>query len=195
MSELDLLLKFKPTGIKASKGRILLSEPFIPNAIFKRSVLLLADHGEKGSFGLIINKPTEYSISEVAFDFPNCDMPVYLGGPVESDHLFFLHTSTEIVDSFEVLPGLYWGGNLDQIKLMIHTKELTSANFRFFLGYSGWTEEQLETELNQESWIVSEAHVSDVFGENPHQLWTTLIKRFGDTYLNWLKIPINPQMN
>ena len=76
--------------LNPEKGRILLSEPFLNDSFFKRSVILLAENTVEGSMGFILNKPVGYSIHELITDFPEFDSPVYFGGPVESNSLFFL---------------------------------------------------------------------------------------------------------
>ncbi len=196
MNVLQQIINFKPTGIKVDKGTFLVSEPLIADAIFRRSVLFLAEHGGGDeSFGLIVNKPTDLKISEIADEFKNCDLPVYIGGPVDSNHLFFLHTIGFISGSYEVTDGVYWGGDLNEIKLMIHSGEINETNFRFFLGYSGWMKNQLETELKEESWLVLNSNKRDIFSEKPDNLWKDLILSFGNKYNNWLNIPINPQHN
>ena len=196
MNVLQKIIDFKPTGIQAEKGKLLLSEPLIADAIFKRSVLFLAEHDEfDGSFGLIINKQTEHKICEIADEFKDCNLPVFIGGPVQTDQLFFLHSIGFISESYEVIDGVYWGGNLNEIKLMIHTGEINESNFRFFLGYSGWSKAQLDNELKHESWLVLNSTKRDVFTEKPEKLWGDLLQSFGNKYNNWLNIPINPQHN
>jgi putative transcriptional regulator len=85
------------------KGRILLSEPFLHDSFFKRSVILLAENSDKGSMGFILNKPVGYQIHELIAEFPEFNSPVYFGGPVESNSLFFIHTVPHLN------PDLCWG--------------------------------------------------------------------------------------
>merc|ERR1712065_46093 len=92
---------------------ILISEPFLLDYYFKRSVVLLCDHSDEGSFGVIMNKPLSVKLNEVVKDFPDFAAPIYLGGPVQNDSLFFLHTiGDKIEGSVEVINGLFWGGDL-----------------------------------------------------------------------------------
>jgi len=90
MKRLDKILDFKPTGLKIAKGRLLLSEPFLKDYFFKRSVILMLDHDEFGSMGMIINRETEYYISDLVDGFPEFDSKVFLGGPVQTENIFIL---------------------------------------------------------------------------------------------------------
>ena len=92
------------------QGALLISEPFLKDFYFRRSVVLLAEHNDDGSFGLIINKPVEVMLNEIVKDFPYFETKLFIGGPVNTDSLFILHTlGKQIKNSFQIMPGLYWG--------------------------------------------------------------------------------------
>ena len=107
MSDINDILKIRTNNLKPSKGRILISEPFLIDYYFKRSVVLLAEHNDEGSFGLIINKPVDMHLSDILQDFPEFDAPIYLGGPVKTENLYFIHTKGNLIDeSMKILDGL-----------------------------------------------------------------------------------------
>ena len=110
--------------IKPKQGTILISEPSLRDFFFRQSVILLAEHNEEGTFGLIINKPIEVKLKEIIKGFPAYKLPVYLGGPVKTDSLYYLHTHGEIEGSLLVMDGLYWGGDLDKIRELMKLKEM-----------------------------------------------------------------------
>lgn len=196
MEYLEKILDFKPTGIEVGRGKVLLSEPFLDDFFFKRSVLLIAEHNEEGSFGLVLNKKTEYKLNEVALDFPDFDADIYIGGPVNSENLFFLHTRGDIIpDSLEILKGVFWGGDIEHIKMLITEEQISPSEIRFFLGYSGWEGNQLADELQSKSWVVASMFARDVFQQDPSILWKKMIAGFGNKFKPWLNFPINPQMN
>ena len=88
---------------KPHQGILLISEPSLRDFYFRQSVILLAEHNEEGSFGVIINKPIETRVNEILLNFPEVDMPVYLGGPVKTDSLFFIHTNGMVDKSLKIL--------------------------------------------------------------------------------------------
>ena len=117
MSEIDRIFEIKSNNLKPAKGRLLLSEPLMGDYYFGRSVVLLAEHNKEGSFGVIINKPVAAKLNEVITDFPEFDAHMFIGGPVETDRLFYLHTfGKEVSDSIEILDGVFWGGDMETIK-------------------------------------------------------------------------------
>lgn len=184
------------TKIKPTQGRILISEPFLQDHYFKRSVVLLADHSDEGSFGIIINKPINVKLNEVIKDFPDFDGQLYMGGPVKTDSLFFVHTiGDKIIGSMKILDGLYWGGDVEIVKELMRMKQITPENIRFYIGYSGWDSHQLDDELERNSWIVSDTHVDQVINNNPADLWTTLLKSLAKEFKQWANYPIDPSLN
>ncbi|MBN2237590.1 MAG: YqgE/AlgH family protein, partial [Bacteroidales bacterium] len=89
----------KATQIQPSVGSILISEPSLKDFYFERSVVLLADHNEEGSFGLILNKPVNLKFNEIVKDFPYYNGNVFLGGPVSTKNLFYIHTKGDLIEN------------------------------------------------------------------------------------------------
>ncbi len=197
MNQLNKIFDFKSSGIKAGKGKMLISEPFLPDFYFKRSVLLIADHSlEEGSFGLIINKKTEYTVDQITANFTSLNCPVYLGGPVQTDSLFYLHRRNDLIpDSMEIIPGVFWGGNIDRINELVLRGLISKDDVRFYLGYSGWTKNQLTKELKEKAWLVSHISSNEVFSDDPESLWEKSIQKMGNDFRHWLNFPTNPQWN
>jgi putative transcriptional regulator len=182
--------------IKPAPGRLLISEPSLTDFYFKQSVILLAEHNEEGSFGLIVNKPIQAKLNEVTKDFPDFDAQMFLGGPVKNDSIFYIHTVGEIIqNSIKIMDGLYWGGDIHTIKEMMIFKQLTSKEIRFFIGYAGWESHQLDRELKEKSWVVSTARAEQVIHTNPQLMWGNLMRSFGDEYAVWANYPPDPSMN
>lgn len=176
-------------------GRILVSEPFLNDSFFRRSVILLAQNSEKGSMGFILNKPVGYNIHELINDFPEFDCPVYFGGPVESNSLFFIHTIPHLVESaFEIGGGIHYGGNFQKLKKLISLGLIKPHQIRFFAGYSGWDSGQLDFEMQEDSWLVFErpAHLLDM---KPESLWGDLLKQSNSEMAIWSNFPEDPSLN
>ena len=184
----------KPTGIELKTGSVLISSPFMEDSLFGRSIILITDCTEnKGAIGLVLNKPTEININDVSDDFPIKDIPLYAGGPVQSDRLFILHKYGNIVDgSVHIVNDIYWGGDKQQIEEYIKQGVIDPANIKFFLGYSGWAANQLYDELETESWIISNiSEVINILDSKNHKsdLWKKYVLKFGGKYKKWLTFP------
>ena len=178
------------------KGSLLISEPFLPDPNFERTVIFLCEHNEDGSFGFIMNKPSLVSVDEIMEDIEEFKAPVFVGGPVQQNSFHFLHRNPDLEGAVEVLNGIYWGGNFEQLKNMIHSKELIQKDYKFFIGYSGWGENQLEEELETGSWIVSNkinGHL--LFSKKPDELWKQSIKSLGGRFNIYSNYPVDPRLN
>ncbi|HEY8938260.1 MAG TPA: YqgE/AlgH family protein [Cyclobacteriaceae bacterium] len=182
--------------IKPDKGRLLISEPFLPDPNFERTVVLLCDHNEEGSFGFVLNKPSILKVSEVMEEALNLDEVVYVGGPVQQDTLHFIHRNTGVENATEILEGINWGGSFDSLVLLMQTHQISQANIRFFLGYSGWGPGQLEKELEEDSWIVCD-YVNDkfLFETEPTLMWKKALESMGGRFSVYSNYPTDPRLN
>jgi len=179
------------------RGDLLISEPFLPDPNFERTVILLCEHDENGTFGFVINKLTDYVFEEVIEVNENFEEKIFLGGPVQQDTLHFIHRSPELFDSGkEIIDGIYWGGEFDKLLSLINTKQIKKNDFRFFLGYSGWSEGQLEEELKAKSWIVCKNTSSEkIFDLSPDELWKQALAEMGGKFKMFANYPVNPNLN
>lgn len=180
--------------IKLQRGTMLLSAPFL-NDIFKRSVILLTEHNEEGSVGFIVNKLSEYKLNQVVDDFPDFAAPVYVGGPVQQNMLNFIHRSRDLSGGTEIGNGIYWGGDFENLRFLIDTGQANPDEFRFLLGYSGWGPSQLETELERDSWYLSNASAEFVFKDQSANLWSDALKKLGNKYAFISTFPDDPSRN
>jgi len=178
------------------KGSLLISEPFLPDPNFERTVVLMCDHNDDGSFGFVLNKPSEVMLHELLEDFGSFDQRVYVGGPVQHDTLHFVHRSPEIEGGSELTPGLFWGGNFEQVQSLLASKQLGNEDIRFFVGYSGWGSGQLEKELSLDSWIVTPPAAAQVIFDNPvDELWKAVLKQMGGRFQVYSNYPTDPRLN
>lgn len=188
---------------KPLQGKILVSEPFMNDFYFKRSIILLADHSIEGSFGLILNKPTNIKLSAILTGQNNTSgIPskfnnfVWLGGPVKTDSLFFIHTRGDLIDeSYQISEGVFWGGNVDLIRQLMEKDQIDPGEIRYFVGYSGWAPKQLDNELKQNSWVVASTDIKSLLSKKPGDMWKNMVKSLGKSYADWINYPIDPQMN
>jgi putative transcriptional regulator len=180
----------------AEGGRVLISEPFLSDQYFRRSVVYLTEHSEKGSVGFVLNKTLDMRIADVINDFPDLDFPVTLGGPVSTNTVHYLHTlGDEIPESVHVKEGIFWGGDFEIMKALVKKGMATRENLRFFLGYSGWTENQLEGELMMNAWLVGEIPPALVMKGGSTEFWTETLSRLDEKYKVWANFPDDPGLN
>ncbi|MES2432130.1 MAG: YqgE/AlgH family protein [Bacteroidota bacterium] len=177
-------------------GTLLIADPFLKDPNFMRTVVLMCEHNEKGSFGFVLNKQFEYTLDELITSFEGYPIPVYYGGPVNIDTVHFLHQYPDkIPDSQEVMKGVYWGGDFEALTEMVKNNEVDFSKIRFFIGYSGWGEGQLDGELEQKSWLTVSATRKLVFHENPEEIWKDSLKHLGGDYEIMINFPTDPQLN
>ncbi|MCC7301958.1 MAG: YqgE/AlgH family protein [Bacteroidia bacterium] len=181
---------------KPARGMFLVSEPFMMDPNFRRTVVLITEHDEKGTVGFVLNKELEVKPHEAITDFPEFDHPLLLGGPVQKDNLFFIHSlGGRIKGALEITHGLFWGGDYEEVKKLLARGELHAGNVRFFVGYSGWDSGQLDKELEINSWIVARGGPSDLFETPPDDLWKKVLRRMGKDFAVVADLPEDPSLN
>ena len=169
--------------MKLRAGSLLLAEPYLLDPNFKRTAIVLADHHEEGTVGFVLNRKLDWRINEVINGFPDFDDFLYYGGPVQRDTLHFMHTlGSDIADAIHVAGDMYWGGSFEQMTYAVMGGTATPDNTKFFLGYSGWSPGQLEGEVGEGTWVVSDALKRFVFDTPADQVWSRAMRRLGNTY-------------
>lgn len=177
------------------KGCVLLSEPFMEDTFFKQSAVLLCEHNNEGSFGLNLNNNFGGVINDLVPDIKEENFYVSLGGPVDANKLFYIHSLGDMIeDSTMIKQGLWSGGNFNQITSLINDKIIQKNQLRFFLGYSGWDRNQLSGELKIYSWIVTSINNKDVIIPKKN-LWRKLLKQMGGKYKLISNFPETPSLN
>ncbi|MGQ1947053.1 YqgE/AlgH family protein [Geofilum sp. OHC36d9] len=197
MKNIDLnIFKANHTKIHPGKGRILIAEPFLQGPYFARSIVLLTEHSEEGSVGFILNKATDVYPDEVIDDLFSFNGELFIGGPVSSNTLHFLHTlGKKVPGAIKITQNIYWGGDFEEIKKLINEGKADSHSVRFFAGYSGWTAGQLENEIAENSWIVSSLDDCQLMTADTNTIWKESLKNIGNLYKTWSNFPNNPSFN
>jgi len=184
--------------LQPEKGRILISEPFLGDPNFTRSVVLLVEHNSDGTIGFVLNHAIELSLADVADDNELPDIPLIKGGPVELNTIHFIHDlGPEIEESFEVKKGLWWGGNFEQVLELLEEDNSKLKHFKFFIGYSGWAPGQLDGELEDDAWMVSSISAKEALSPvlNSQELWKRTMDRLGGEFSILSKSPLDPTWN
>lgn len=178
------------------KGKALVSEPFLNDTYFKRSIVLLAEHSNEGAVGFVLNKPVSLKMQDLLPEFPKINASISIGGPVNTDTLHYIHTLGDIVPhSVRIIDGIYWGGDFEAIRKLTESGIMNQTNIRFFLGYSGWDGNQLEEELSRHSWVVTNISHSEIMKGSNHNIWKETLNNLGPRYSLWSNFPENPQYN
>lgn len=185
-------------NVKPHSGCLLLSEPFMLDPHFKRTVILICEHDESnGSVGFILNRKIErINVSDALVNFEMVHEPLYYGGPVAQDTLHYLHCyGSQIEDSMRIMDGVYWGGNFEQITSELKSGKLEPGGFRFFMGYSGWDPGQLMEELESDSWIIANGKAAHIFEMSPNALWANVLDSMGGKFKEIKNYPEHPSLN
>src|SRR4051794_11491832 len=174
------------------RGSLLIAGPQLQDPNFRRTVVLIADHGDEGAMGVILNRPSGMDVSNAApelEDYVEPDMPIFAGGPVQPSSGVVLAEITEadepIFDDVVLVPGL------NELADVIDG----AGRVRIFAGYAGWGPGQLEDEVERDDWIVEPARPDDVYSERPETLWESVLERKGGQFALVARMPEDPSLN
>lgn len=190
-------IDFSPNSkIKPVKGNVLLSEPFLNDPYFKRTVVLLCEHNHEGSFGFVLNNYIDVELDQIMEEMPHFPTRISIGGPVRNSNLYYIHSlGDEIKESVEIMPGIYMGGDFDHLKKMLIAGKLEKENVRFFVGYSGWSADQLQSEIEGNSWFVTNVDKETVMNTDIEDLWKVIMKQQGRQGELIANLPEDPSLN
>ena len=174
------------------RGSLLIAGPQLLDPNFRRTVVLVADHGDEGAMGVILNRPSGMSVADAAPDLEPLvgpATPIFAGGPVQPTSGVVLAEITEadepIVEDVVLVPGL------NELADLIDG----AGRVRVFAGYAGWGPGQLEDEMARDDWIVEPARSDDVFSDSPETLWESVLERKGGQFALVARMPDDPSLN
>ena len=183
--------------ISPNNGILLIAEPFLKDHSFARSVVLICKHNEEeGTFGFAIHRKLHTTLDKIIEDMEGFKIPVYLGGPVQTDTLHYIHQYPELfLDAVEITEAVYWGGDFALLKKYIKDGTVDLNKIKFFLGYSGWSAGQLEDEMKVHSWITLQSTKQLIFSAAPQDIWQLSLTALGGKYKMMIHYPTDPQLN
>ena len=183
-------------NIEPKQGRVLISEPFLSDIYFKRSIVFLTEHNDQGTVGFVLNKPVRIPVNEIIEDFPEIEAEISLGGPVGTNTVHYIHTLGDLIpNSVKVYKDIYWGGEFDAVKNLIKSGLIKKDQIRFFVGYAGWKPKQLENEISENSWVIAELAPEIIMETVDDDIWKETLIEMGKKYKLWANFPENPGMN
>jgi putative transcriptional regulator len=178
--------------VESLQGQLLVASPSLLDPNFRRTVVLVTEHGEHGAAGLVLNRPSETTVDEVVPQLEWLADPeerVFVGGPVEQNAVLVLG---EFEDPEESPVNVF--GDLGFVAL--DEQDSTSVRRRrVFAGYAGWGEGKLEAELERDDWILEAALVDDVFADDVDNLWGGVLRRKGGVFELVARMPEDPSVN
>lgn len=174
-------------------GSLLVANGSLMDPNFRRTVVIVTEHTDEGTMGLVLNRPAEVTVEEAAPDLTAVvpgDSPVFVGGPVQPEAAIVLADFGSFTPETKIVVGsIGLLGALDEVPM----PEIKKA--RIFAGYAGWGPGQLEAEMEEDSWIVEDALAEDVFTDEPGRLWSSVLQRKGGSYRMLALMPADPSMN
>ena len=192
------IFQIESNKVTPQQGSLLISTPFLRDFYFARTVVLMVEHNDEGSMGIVLNKNFNHlmTLNEVVPDLAALPpIPLYKGGPVGKDTLFYLHTLSYLKDALPLGHGLYLNGDFNQMQQYILSGAPTQGVVRFFMGYAGWQKGQLKQEIEDNTWVVSnEPHV-DLLNMYLRDLWRESLCDLGGKHAVWSRYPKYPIMN
>ena len=181
--------------MESLRGQLLVAGPDLLDPNFRRSVLLVGEHGEEGAMGVILNRPSPVSVADAVpplAELVDEAELVHVGGPVQPQAIVVLgdfldpgEAAALVLGSIGFLPG--------EIESAADVGSLARA--RVFAGYAGWGPGQLESEIAEESWILEQALPEDVFTDEPDHLWSAVLRRKGGAFAVLALMPPDPTQN
>lgn len=192
MLDLDFNSSSRP-----QKGSLLIAEPFANDEYFRRSVVLVCDLNPRGCFGFVLNNYLELDFNEFSEENLEIDTRVSIGGPVDINNLYYIHKfGNSVPDSMQIAGDIYLGGDFKVLVEMLRKDPNPEQKARFFLGYSGWGEKQLEREIEEKSWAVLNSEKTTAIMDTTSQnLWDECLNALGGKHLLFKHFPINPNNN
>jgi putative transcriptional regulator len=178
------------------EGQLLVAHPLLNDGFFNRSVILLCSDNDEGSFGFITNFKTQFKLRDVRPQVKNGNFPIFEGGPVAKDQLFFLHTlGKQISESVKIKENIYFGGDFNELLHHIEHATVRQDEVRFFVGYSGWGLGQLANEISNRHWLVHDHPGRDIFTTPYNELWKNKLEEKKRSYGIFADIGFDPSVN
>jgi putative transcriptional regulator len=174
-------------------GQLLISSPALVDPNFRRTVIIVTHHDDEGAMGLVLTRPSSVRVADAVPDLaelPWADDVVYVGGPVQPEAIMALAEFDDVADAAAPVVG-----QVGFVPAHATVEDVAIRRLRVFSGYAGWGAGQLESELEERSWIVVPAVPDDAFADNPDELWRAAIERKGDRFALLAAMPFDPSLN
>ena len=181
--------------MESLRGKLLIASPALADPNFRRTVVLVTEHGDEGAMGVVLNRPADATVADTVPELSDVaagEDPIYIGGPVQTEAVVVL---AEFRDPGAAATMVV--GDVGLVSAKVDTDELPAVTrqARVFAGYSGWGPGQLEDELEEEAWIVEAPIPGELFHDDAETLWSTVLARMGGSYALLAVMPDDPSLN
>ena len=178
-------------------GSLLVASPTLLDINFSRTVVLVCSHDADGSMGLVLNRPSSFSLSDVLVGVPpSASEKVFWGGPVDENHFIVLQRSSDPeLSSPRIATDIQFGREEDFLRDLMKGHSGGLIQYRMFAGYAGWGEGQLQAELDQCGWLIAPTLASVVFDTAPEKMWAKAIQSLGPEFAHLATMPLDPRVN
>jgi len=175
-------------------GSFLIASPTLRDPNFSRTVVLLCEHGETGSMGVVINRRSDVRLCDAIQGLEDAPSAcLFVGGPVQPNAVLVLHHQVEVAEARPVADGMALGG--DEADLLKLLRSAHAPRARVYSGYAGWGAGQLDAELAEGSWIATEARAPLVFDLASDEVWASAVRSLGPKYSYLVDLPLDPRVN
>jgi len=177
------------------RGQLIVAGPDLFDLNFRRTVVLIASHGEEGAMGVVLNRRSEYAVADAIPELQDLVDPgehVCVGGPVQPSGVVVLAEFDDLSAAATTVMGDigFVAASADMGDLSAVTRRV-----RVFAGISGWGAGQLDSELERDDWIIEPARREDIFDTDPEDLWSEVLERKGGQYALVARMPLDPSLN
>ena len=156
-------------------GNIIISTSLLDETDFEKVAIVIAEHNENGSMGYVFNKPFSRNFNELEEFKHSIPINLYTGGPVQTDMLYFMHRRPDLIaNAQQVVANVHMGGDFKKAVQLLNTFYLSPNDVRLFIGYCGWDANELEEEIKEGSWQLTNATVDLVFSSSTDLTWKEL---------------------
>ncbi len=180
-------------------GTLLIASPTLRDQNFVRTVVLLCEHSEKGSMGLVVNRPSETRVADALRGVTTLPPPeeiLFSGGPVQAEILLVLHKVERAINGAQpVADGMALGGDMQVLVDLLAAKRSPEDRVRVYAGYAGWGAGQLAMEMATGSWFTRPATAHFVFDVEPTAMWAEAVRSLGSEYAHLITMPPDPRVN
>ncbi len=176
------------------RGKLLIASPALVDPNFARSVVLITEHSDEGAMGVVLNRPSDTDVAEVAPELGAIidSEPVFIGGPVQPQALV-------VLAEFDQPDAAAWivAADVGFVAAETESEDLARAirRGRVYAGYSGWGAGQLEAELAEDAWIIEPPLPAELFPDDPELLWQEVLARKGGQFALIARMPDDPSLN